>query len=85
LEASFELPRLTIGTIHQAKGKEWSTVYVAGVTRDILPHKLGDVEEEKRIFYVACSRAAKRLVISAHGDPSEFWTAYAPVPAKASA
>lgn len=65
-------PRLALSTVHQAKGKEWDHVYVAGVVQDILPHKRGDITEERRIFYVACTRAAKELVVSFYGMPSEF-------------
>ncbi|MDE1945571.1 MAG: ATP-dependent helicase, partial [Patescibacteria group bacterium] len=61
---------LTLSTIHGAKGKEWTTVYVAGCSDGLLPHKRGDWEEERRVFYVACSRAAKRLVLTWHGNPS---------------
>jgi len=63
---------LTLSTIHQAKGKEWETVFVAGLTEGVLPHKNGDPEEEKRIFFVACSRAAKHLYLTYHGQPSSF-------------
>lgn len=63
---------ITLGTIHAAKGLEWDNVFVVGVQVDILPHKKGDLEEEKRIFYVAMSRAAKRLQITWAGTPSEF-------------
>jgi DNA helicase-2/ATP-dependent DNA helicase PcrA len=63
---------VTLSTIHQAKGKEWKSVFVAGVNDGVLPHAKGDPEEEKRIFFVACSRAAERLVVSANGVPSEF-------------
>jgi superfamily I DNA/RNA helicase len=71
-------PRLSLSTVHQAKGKEWDYVFVAGVTQDILPHKRGEKQEEKRILYVACTRAAKELTVSFFGMPSEFlkglWT-----------
>jgi DNA helicase-2/ATP-dependent DNA helicase PcrA len=63
---------ITLSTIHQAKGKEWDTVFVVGVNDEVLPHKKGDPEEEKRIYFVACSRAAKRLQVSANGIPSAF-------------
>lgn len=64
--------RLSFSTIHQAKGLEWNHVHVIGVDHEILPHKNGDLEEEKRIYYVACTRAAKRLYVSTSGVPSEF-------------
>lgn len=65
-------PRLTLSTIHQAKGKEYLTVYVAGVTQDILPHKRGVLSEEKRIMYVALTRAADNLTVTFFGSMSPF-------------
>ena len=47
-------------------------VYVVGVNDGILPHAKGDPEEERRIYFVACSRAAKRLRVSCNGIPSEL-------------
>ncbi len=63
---------LVLSTIHQSKGKEWKYVNVVGVNQDVLPHIKGDLEEEKRIFFVACSRAAIKLSVSASGVPSEL-------------
>jgi DNA helicase-2/ATP-dependent DNA helicase PcrA len=65
-------PRLSLSTIHQAKGKEWDYVFVAGVNHEVLPHKRGQLAEERRIFYVACTRAAKELTVSFFGTPSSF-------------
>jgi len=71
-------PRLALSTVHQAKGKEWDHVFVAGVNQDVLPHKRGEIMEERRIFYVACTRAARTLTVSFFGVPSVFlkdlWT-----------
>ena len=63
---------LTLSTIHQSKGKEWKYVNVVGVNVDVLPHVKGDPLEEQRIFFVACSRAAERLSVSANGVASVF-------------
>jgi DNA helicase-2/ATP-dependent DNA helicase PcrA len=63
---------LTLSTIHQSKGKEWPYVFVVGVNQDVLPHIKGELEEERRIFFVACSRAAKKLHVSANGVASEL-------------
>ncbi len=65
-------PRLSLSTVHQAKGKEWDHVFVAGVNHEVLPHKRGQLMEERRIFYVACTRAAKTLTVSFFGVPSTF-------------
>ena len=63
---------LTLSTIHQSKGKEWPYVFVVGVNVDVLPHCKGDPMEERRIYFVACSRAAKKLHVSANGVPSSL-------------
>jgi DNA helicase II / ATP-dependent DNA helicase PcrA len=65
-------PRLSLSTIHQAKGREWDHVFVCGVNHEVLPHKRGQLMEERRIFYVACTRAAKTLTVSFFGTPSTF-------------
>lgn len=63
---------VTLSTVHQAKGREWDNVYVIGVNEGRMPHKDGDLPEEKRIWFVACSRAAKNLHISYNGTRSMF-------------
>ena len=63
---------LTLSTVHQAKGLEWENVYLAGVEQGMLPHKDGELAEEKRIFFVGCTRAARRLTISYAGPRSMF-------------
>jgi len=67
---------LTLSTVHQAKGLEWKNVFVVGVQERKMPHERGDLEEEKRIFYVAISRAAKKLRLSFAGTPSIFLQPY---------
>jgi len=64
---------LTLSTVHQAKGREWDNVYVIGAKQGTMPHDDGELPEEKRIFFVACSRAAKQLQISYHGQMSQFY------------
>ena len=65
-------PRLSLSTIHSAKGREWDHVFVVGVNHEVLPHKRGQLAEERRIFYVAITRAAKSLTVSFFGTPSNF-------------
>lgn len=55
---------LPIITVHQAKGAEFKAVFLAGVSDNHFPNYYGDPEEEKRIFYVAVTRAKERLFIS---------------------
>lgn len=55
-------------TVHNAKGLEFDTVFLTGLEENIFPHYLsqteGSVEEERRLFYVAVTRARKRLFLS---------------------
>ncbi len=60
---------LTLSTIHSAKGLEWHSVFVIGVVEGFFPNirsseSFEDLEEEKRLLYVACTRAKKNLFIS---------------------
>lgn len=65
-------PILTLTTVHQAKGKEWAHVYVVGCKQGTMPHADGELLEEARIWFVACSRAADTLDISFYGPRSQF-------------
>jgi len=65
-------PVLTLSTVHQMKGREAKHVYVVGCRQGLMPHKDGEPLEEKRIFFVACSRAADSLHISFYGNRSEY-------------
>jgi DNA helicase-2/ATP-dependent DNA helicase PcrA len=62
--------RVTLSTIHQAKGLEFPVVFIVGVEEGILPHhnsleKGGAaIEEERRLMYVAVTRAMKKLVVT---------------------
>ena len=51
-------------TVHGSKGTEANNVFVIGLEQGILPHKAGELEEERRLFYVAISRAKDNLVLS---------------------
>jgi DNA helicase-2/ATP-dependent DNA helicase PcrA len=56
-------------TIHGAKGLEFKQVYIVGLEEDLFPSQMmlesrEDLEEERRLFYVAITRAEKKLYIS---------------------
>jgi DNA helicase-2/ATP-dependent DNA helicase PcrA len=59
---------VTISTIHSAKGLEWKRVYVTNIYEGSLPNRFSmgsdeEIEEERRLFYVACTRARDTLVL----------------------
>lgn len=59
---------VTLMTIHSAKGLEFGNIYLVGVEEGLFPSSQctdnNEMEEERRLFYVAITRAAKRLMIS---------------------
>jgi len=69
---------LVLSTIHQAKGLEWKIVFIVGVCAYHFPHNLScndfaGIEEERRIFYVAITRAKEDLYITHYlSDPRNF-------------
>ena len=68
---------LTLTTIHQAKGLEWNAVFVIGLTEGQFPHQRSldtteQLEEERRLFYVAMTRAKRYLVICAPAMSSGY-------------
>jgi len=61
--------KVTLMTIHMAKGLEFRHVYVVGLEEDLFPSQMmmssrEDLEEERRLFYVAITRARERLFLS---------------------
>ncbi|MBC8069211.1 MAG: UvrD-helicase domain-containing protein [Deltaproteobacteria bacterium] len=66
---------VTLATLHSAKGLEWDYVFLIGLEEGTLPHRrvdaprrsdaiAGDIEEERRLFYVGMTRAKERLWLS---------------------
>lgn len=59
---------VTLSTIHAAKGLEWDTVYIAGVSEGLLPLSFATddaaIAEERRLLYVAVTRAKSALTLS---------------------
>lgn len=60
---------LTISTIHSAKGLEWYAVFIPHALDGLIPSvrsvsNIEEIEEERRLFYVACSRAKQDLIIT---------------------
>lgn len=81
---------VTIMTVHSAKGLEFKYVFVVGLEEDLFPSHMSnstprELEEERRLFYVAITRAEKKLYLSyagsrykwgllSHCNPSKFIT-----------
>ncbi len=80
--------RVSLMTIHSAKGLEFPYVYIVGMEEELFPNTFSaqsraDLEEERRLFYVALTRAEKRATLSyamsrykwgnlTAGEPSRF-------------
>lgn len=65
-EQNFYDPRaeaITLLTIHAAKGLEFNHVFLLAAEEGVLPSSKGDMAEERRLFYVAATRAKKQLDI----------------------
>lgn len=57
--------KVTLCSLHRAKGLEWTNVFLTGASEKILPHgRCEDIEEERRLFYVGVTRARDRLSVS---------------------
>lgn len=67
-DMSAELESVRIMTIHASKGLESKVIHITGVEEDILPHQLskfeGNIEEERRLMYVAISRSMDQVYIT---------------------
>ena len=81
-----ESERVTLITMHAAKGLEWPTVFISGLTEGLFPHSRAlmdeeQMEEERRLCYVGITRAKRRLTLTyairrgwgdGEGVPSRF-------------
>jgi len=80
--------KVSLMTVHMAKGLEFKQVFVTGLEENLFPSQMSmnsreDLEEERRLFYVAMTRAEERLTVTwsatryrwgklVHGEPSRF-------------
>jgi len=70
-------PAIHLTTIHLAKGLEFDAVFVIGCSEGLLPHQLSygtleELEEERRLMYVAMTRAKQKLFLTFSRFPSRF-------------
>lgn len=67
-EAETRSDRVTLMTLHSAKGLEFGEVYLVGMEEGLLPHSKsiqdGGIEEERRLAYVGITRARRRLTLT---------------------
>ncbi len=66
---------ITLMTIHAAKGLEWENVIIAGCNEGLIPSKqaiaAGNVEDERRLMYVAITRARENLMVTVRPERKE--------------
>ncbi len=70
-EGGFTPGQLTLSTIHSAKGKEWEAVFIVGMNQGHFPSQRFDdsnLAEERRLFYVAATRARRYLMMSTYRE-----------------
>ncbi len=69
-------PRVTLMTLHNAKGLEYPVVFIIGCEDGVFPHSraidAGDIEEERRLCYVGVTRARERLYLTYANSRSVF-------------
>lgn len=86
--------KIKLMTIHASKGLEFKAVYVVGLEENLFPSHMSlqsraELEEERRLFYVACTRAEEKLILTfatsrykygslLHCEPSRFITEIEP-------
>lgn len=68
-KAEDDKPKVSMMTIHSAKGLEFPYVFIAGLEENLFPSQLSvtsrtDLEEERRLFYVALTRAERKAFLS---------------------
>jgi DNA helicase-2/ATP-dependent DNA helicase PcrA len=79
--------RVSLMTLHCAKGLEFPVVFIGGVEEGLLPHyrrgeEIEDMEEERRLFYVGMTRAKEKLFLSRAEERSTFGVGRANLPSR---
>jgi len=74
---AYNSPPVNLMSIHLSKGLEFDSVFLVGCSEGLMPHQmsygsLDELEEERRLMYVAMTRARQKLYLSFSGLPSRF-------------
>ncbi|OGE84021.1 MAG: hypothetical protein A3B10_04130 [Candidatus Doudnabacteria bacterium RIFCSPLOWO2_01_FULL_44_21] len=86
-EVDLDSPKITLMTLHQAKGLEFETVFMVGIEEGILPHARSllepkEIAEEIRLAYVGVTRAKKRLFLIYAQSRKQFGSRNLSVPSR---
>jgi DNA helicase II / ATP-dependent DNA helicase PcrA len=86
-EKSDDRNKVTLMTIHSAKGLEFPYVYIVGMEEELFPsgmsvHTQHELEEERRLFYVAITRAMHRVCLSYCKSRFKYGTTVEPKPSR---
>jgi DNA helicase-2/ATP-dependent DNA helicase PcrA len=76
-EKAEDMDKVTVMTVHSSKGLEFEVVYIVGMEENLFPSQMSlssmqDIEEERRLFYVALTRA-RRYVFLSHAGTRFRW------------
>jgi DNA helicase-2/ATP-dependent DNA helicase PcrA len=86
-EMDLNSPKVTLMTLHQAKGLEFDTVFLVGLEEGILPHARSildpkDIAEEVRLTYVGVTRAKKQLFLLCAQTRKQFGSRNISIPSR---
>ena len=88
-ELKDDMPSVKLMTVHASKGLEFDYVFIGGLEEGLFPHERlsetqseGDAEEERRLFYVALTRAKKKVFLSYAGVRTIFGSRQVTVPSE---
>jgi DNA helicase-2/ATP-dependent DNA helicase PcrA len=85
-ESEEDRDKVTVMTIHSSKGLEFDVVYIVGVEENLFPSQMvssmQDIEEERRLFYVALTRARRNVFLSYAGTRFRWGSVAASSPSR---